>query len=70
MAATPRRAANAEAALLRGDFDGAAHAIAGDFKPIDDWRGTADYRVQVAANLIRRLKLRIEGVPLVELEAL
>jgi xanthine dehydrogenase small subunit len=70
MAATPRRAAGAEAALRRGDFEAAAEAIAHDFRPIDDWRGTAAYRLQVAANLLRRLKLRLDGAPLVELDAL
>jgi len=59
MAATPRRAPNVEAALLKGDFEGAAHAVIKDFQPIDDWRGTAAYRLQVAANLLRRLELRI-----------
>lgn len=70
MAAMPKRAASVEAALRRGDYEGAAEAMKRDFQPIDDWRGTADYRLQVAANLIRRLKLRIDGAPLVELEAL
>ena len=71
MAATPRRAPNVEAALLKGDFEAAARAVAKDFQPIDDWRGTAAYRLQVAANLLRRLKLRIAdpGQPL-EVEAL
>jgi xanthine dehydrogenase small subunit len=71
MAATPKRAAQAEALLLKNDFEGAAAAIARDFQPIDDWRGTAAYRLTVAANLMRRLKLRIErpGQP-VEVEAL
>lgn len=70
MAATPKRAANAEAALLKGDFEGAAKAIVSDFQPIDDWRGTASYRVTVAANLIRRLKLRIDGAPSIDLDQL
>jgi xanthine dehydrogenase small subunit len=71
MAATPRRAPNVEAALLKGDFEAAARAVVKDFQPIDDWRGTAAYRLQVAANLLRRLKLRIAspGQPL-EVEAL
>jgi xanthine dehydrogenase small subunit len=71
MAATPRRAPNVEGALLKGDFEGAARAVIKDFQPIDDWRGTAAYRLQVAANLLRRLQLRIEdpGQPL-EVEAL
>src|SRR6185295_10404685 len=68
MAATPRRASHTEAALLKGDFEGAARAIARDFQPIDDWRGTAAYRLEVAANLIGRLKLRIDKAPRLELE--
>ena len=70
LAATPKRAANAEAALLKSDFEGAAEAIKRDFQPIDDWRGTAAYRLTVAANLIRRLKHRIDNAPLLELDAL
>ena len=71
LAATPRRAPTVEAALLKGDFEGAARAVTKDFQPIDDWRGTAAYRLQVAANLLRRLRLRIAdpGQPL-EVEAL
>ena len=42
-----------------GSFTTAAAALARDFQPIDDWRGTAAYRLQVAANLLRRLQLRI-----------
>ncbi len=59
MAATPRRARAAEAALLKDGFAAAAEAIATDFKPVDDWRGSAAYRLQVAANLLRRLELRL-----------
>ena len=71
MAATPKRATQVEAALRKGDFEGAARAVARDYRPIDDWRGTAAYRLQVAANLLRRLELRIAdpGQPL-EVEAL
>jgi xanthine dehydrogenase small subunit len=71
MAATHKRATQVEAALLKGDFEGAARAVARDFQPIDDWRGTAAHRLQVAANLLRRLELRIAdpGQPL-EVEAL
>lgn len=69
MAATPKRAAHAEGALKRGDYEGAAQAIARDFQPIDDWRGTGAYRLHVAANLLRRLKLRIDGQA-VELDSL
>jgi xanthine dehydrogenase small subunit len=59
MAATPKRASHAEAALLKDGFDAARAALPQDFQPLDDWRGTAAYRLQVAANLLRRLELRL-----------
>ncbi len=38
---------------------------------MDDWRGTGLYRLQVAANLLRRLELRIaQPQQPVEVEAL
>jgi xanthine dehydrogenase small subunit len=71
MAATPKRAANVEAALLKDGFAAAAAAIPKDFQPIDDWRGTGGYRLQVAANLLRRLELRVaDPARAVEVEAL
>jgi xanthine dehydrogenase small subunit len=71
MAATPKRARQAEAALLKDGFDAARAALPRDFQPIDDWRGSAEYRLQVAINLLRRLELRIaEPQPAVEVEAL
>ncbi|MGE5150140.1 MAG: FAD binding domain-containing protein, partial [Rhodospirillaceae bacterium] len=71
MAATPKRARHAEAALLKDGFDAARAALAQDFQPLDDWRGTAAYRQQVAANLLRRLELRLaEPQRPVEVEAL
>jgi len=71
MAATPKRARHVEAALLKEGFAAAAAAVPKDFQPIDDWRGSAAYRLQVAANLLRRLELRIaEPGRAVEVEAL
>lgn len=71
MAATPRRAPAAEAALLKDGFAAAIAAIESDFKPLDDWRGSAAYRRQVAANLLRRLELRLaEPGRVLEVEAL
>jgi len=71
MAATPKRARHAEAALLKEGFDAARVALAQDFQPVDDWRGTAAYRLQVAANLLRRLELRLADPQRpVEVEAL
>ena len=59
MAATPKRAAKAEAALVgqpfaAESFDAAARAVGEDFQPLSDWRATAEYRSLVAANLLRR----------------
>ena len=76
MAATPARARNVEQALkgqpfAKATFEAAATAVPKDFQPIDDWRGSAAYRLQVAANLLRRLELRIaEPGRAVEVEAL
>jgi xanthine dehydrogenase small subunit len=71
MAATPRRAHAAEAALLKDGFAAAVAAVETDFKPLDDWRGSAAYRRRVAANLLRRLELRLaEPGRVLEVEAL
>jgi len=58
MAATPSRARRAEKALMGTVLDAesigrAVDALAEDFTPIDDHRGTAWYRGTVAANLVR-----------------
>lgn len=58
MAATPKRASGAEAALLGQPWTeqtvaAAAKAIATDFTPMSDHRGSAPYRALVAANLLR-----------------
>ena len=76
MAATPKRAANVEKALkgqpfAAATFEAAAAAVASDFQPVDDWRGSAAYRLTAAANLLRRLYWRIaEPGRAVEVEAL
>jgi len=62
MAATPRRASAAEAALVsqawsEGAFAAAAAALPQDFTPLDDWRASAAYRMLVAQNLLRRFFL-------------
>jgi xanthine dehydrogenase small subunit len=59
MAATPKRAAAAEAALVgsawsRQAVEAAAEALAQDFTPIDDMRASARYRLEAARNLLRR----------------
>lgn len=62
MAATPKRAPGAEAALTGRPFDAetieaAIAALDGDFAPIDDFRASATYRRLVAGNLLRRALL-------------
>ena len=59
MAATPKRAIAVEAALKQDGFAAAIEAVESEFKPIDDWRGSAAYRLQAAKNLLRRLELRV-----------
>jgi xanthine dehydrogenase small subunit len=66
MAATAKRAAAAEAALLgapwsRASVEAAAEALATDFTPMSDWRGSAAYRGAAAAGLLRRLWWRAQG---------
>ena len=68
MAATPKRAAAAEAALVGAGlgmdaFDAAAHALTADFTPISDMRASAGYRIQVAANLLLKYGMDLTGTP-------
>jgi xanthine dehydrogenase small subunit len=60
MAGIPARAAGCEAALTgkawnEATVEAAARALAEDYDPIDDLRGSAAYRRKVAANLLRRI---------------
>ena len=62
MAATVKRAAQAEAALTgqawtQASVDAAKAALAQDFAPLSDMRASASYRLQVAQNLLQRLWL-------------
>ena len=62
MAATVRRAAQAEAALrgqpwTQATVQAAQQALAQDFTPLSDMRASAAYRLQVAQNLLQRLWL-------------
>lgn len=62
MAATPKRAAAAEAALTgqpwsQESFAAAAAALTRDFSPLSDWRASSDYRMLSAQNLLRRFFL-------------
>jgi xanthine dehydrogenase small subunit len=60
MAGIPARAPGCEAALTgqawtEANVEAAARALATDYDPLDDMRGSAAYRRAVAANLLRRL---------------
>ncbi len=62
MAATPKRAALAEAALKGRAWDEAAvkeamAALARDYAPLSDMRASSAYRMQAAQNLLRRFWL-------------
>lgn len=62
MAATPKRAPHAEAALLGKPWDettatAAMRALADDYQPLTDMRATAAYRMRGAANLLYRFWL-------------
>jgi len=66
MAATPKRASKAEAALVGKPFTEAnIHAVmaamTSDFTPIDDMRASAKYRMQVAGNLLMKFYLEHES---------
>jgi xanthine dehydrogenase small subunit len=66
MAATPKRATKAEAALTGQPFtaatvERAAAALADDFTPITDMRASAHYRLAAAQNLLRRFHLENSG---------
>jgi len=73
MAATVKRAANAEAALVgkpwtQASVSTAKLALAQDFKPLSDMRASADYRLQVAQNLIQRLWLETRNEDALSIE--
>ncbi len=73
MAAVPKRALAAEAALLgmawsEATVEAAAAAMAGDFTPLSDMRASAGYRMLTAQNLLRRYFHELNGVPVSVLE--
>jgi xanthine dehydrogenase small subunit len=73
MAGVPKRAAQAEAALVGRDWtaatiEAAAQAMEGDFTPLSDMRASAAYRMQVAQNLLRRYFHDLAGTPVSVLE--
>ncbi|MCB1448913.1 MAG: xanthine dehydrogenase small subunit [Nitratireductor sp.] len=67
MAGTPKRASNAEAALVgvsianEADWETAIAALADDFTPLTDMRASAGYRMRVAQNLLRKALTEIAG---------
>ncbi|OHV79925.1 xanthine dehydrogenase small subunit [Ensifer sp. LCM 4579] len=65
MAGTPKRAKTVEAALKgsvwsEAVIEAAASAFEQDFTPLSDWRASADYRMLVAKNLLRRFYLETQ----------
>jgi xanthine dehydrogenase small subunit len=66
MAATPKRAAGCEGALVGQPWNEAtcgraAAALARDFTPLTDMRASAAYRTAVAQNLVRKFRLETSG---------
>ncbi len=67
MAATPKRAANAERALIGASLDApetwraALDALASDFAPLTDMRATAAYRMTAARNILWKTLVEIAG---------
>jgi xanthine dehydrogenase small subunit len=66
MAATPKRAASAEAALAGRPWtlenvEAAMEALSSDFTPISDMRASAEYRMLVAQNLLKRFFIETSG---------
>lgn len=67
MAATPKRAATVEAALMGANWseEGIAPALAAfaeDFTPMSDMRASASYRLETARNMLRRYLLEDKGI--------
>jgi xanthine dehydrogenase small subunit len=74
MAGTPKRAARAEAALVGVTWSEASvaramDALALDFAPMTDQRGSAAYRLETARNLLKRFYLESTGARARVLEA-
>ena len=68
MAATPKRAAGTERALVGMSLDdeagwaAALDALARDFQPLSDHRASAGYRARVARNILYKALLEVAGV--------
>ncbi len=69
MAATPKRALLAEAALHGADlhqpatWEAAIAKLDADFTPITDQRASAGYRRKIAGSLLRKALIEIAGTP-------
>ncbi len=66
MAGTPKRAINAERMLLgkpwnEGNVRAAMNVLSEDFAPMSDMRASAEYRMQIAQNLLLRFWLESTG---------
>ncbi|MBP1887333.1 xanthine dehydrogenase small subunit [Sinorhizobium mexicanum] len=73
MAGTPKRASKVEAVLEGADWndatiEAAVAAFAEDFTPLTDWRASAEYRMLVAKNLLRRFYLETQEAGHVRLD--
>jgi xanthine dehydrogenase small subunit len=74
MAATPKRAAHTEAALVGAAWNDATaqramDALAADYQPLTDMRATSAYRLKVARNLLWRFQLETrDSAPLTLLD--
>ncbi|MFK7866355.1 MAG: xanthine dehydrogenase small subunit [Alphaproteobacteria bacterium] len=74
MAGIPAHAIHAQQAMLGQPFslktiEHAAHEITKDFKPLSDMRASAEYRTQIAANLLKRFYADTQseaGLPLLD----
>ena len=72
MSATPKRALNCEKALLNNDFSKESFILAQkslekDFSPIDDVRASANYRKEIAKNLLLKCFLEIKNNKKIEI---
>jgi xanthine dehydrogenase small subunit len=66
MAGTPKRASATETALIgkpwsQATLGAAVEALKTDFTPLSDVRGSSDYRLTVAANVLRRMWFEQQG---------
>lgn len=73
MAGTPKRASNAEAALVGRDWTArtiaaAMEAMAQDYAPMTDMRASSGYRMKTAQNMLLRYFHDLAGVPVSVLE--